>query len=149
MYIIHFFNDLCYNSLNGDNIMKKNILSFFLGMVTMFIILLGISACNQIKNNSYPGLTLFEKEAGTITAKQVKIFQTLGPDIALAHTTNIPNAIFDPNQILVLILGDENTHFYDDKKINIPKNKILRQVGTYEYQTNNGNYKTVPAVVIK
>lgn len=129
--------------------MKKNILNFILGMITMFIILLGISACNQIGNNTYPGLTLFEKETGIITAKQVKIFQTLGPDIALAHATNHPNAIFDSNEILVLILGDKNSHFYDDKKINIPKTKKLIQIGTYEYQAKNGNYKTVPAVTIK
>lgn len=129
--------------------MKKNILSFVLGMITMFVILLGISACNQMVHNSYPGLTLFEKETGTISAKQVKIFQTLGPDIALAHATNNPNSIFDPNEILVLILGDENAHFYDDQKINIPNNKVLRQVGTYQYPTKQNIYKTVPAVMIK
>ena len=129
--------------------MKKNILSFILGMITMLIILLGISACNQINNNTYPGLTLFEKKAGTIPAKQVKIFQTLGPDIALAHAKNRPNEILDNSEILVLIIGDEQTNFYDDEKINIPNNKKLVRIGTYEYQTNNGNYKTVPAVTIK
>lgn len=131
------------------NFMKKNILSFILGMITMFVILLCISACNQIGGNTYPGLTIFEKDAGTISSKQIKIFQTLRPDIALAHSTNLPNAIFDSNEILVLILGDETTHFYDDQKINIPQNKRLVRVGSYEYQTNNGNYKTVPAVIIK
>lgn len=131
------------------NFMKNNILSFILGMITMFVILLGFSACNQIRGNTYPGLTIFEKDAGTISSKQIKIFQTLRPDIALAHSTNLPNAIFDSNEVLVLILGDETTHFYDNQKINIPQNKKLVRIGSFEYQANNGNYKTVPAVIIK
>lgn len=127
----------------------KNILIFVAGMVTMFIImiLLGV-AVNSSNDNGYPGLTIFEEEGKCTSARQIKIMQTLEPDKALAHTKTQPNAIYDPNEILVLLLGDEKTNYYDDQKIDIPKGKCAKQVGTYQYEAKSG-MKTVPVVTIK
>ncbi len=129
--------------------MLKNILIFIFGMVTMFVIvvILGI-AVNSSSNSGVPGLTIFEKEGTCISAKQLHIFQTLAPDLALADAKSIPNSIYDPNEILVLLVGDENSNFYDDLKIGIPKGKCTRQIGTYQYESKMG-LKTVPAVTIK
>lgn len=129
--------------------MLKNILIFIFGMVTMFVIvvILGI-AVNSSSNSGVPGLTIFEKEGTCISAKQLHIFQTLAPDLALADAKSIPNSIYDPNEILVLLVGDENSNFYDDLKISISKGKCTRQIGTYQYETKMG-VKTVPAVTIK
>lgn len=129
--------------------MLKNILIFIFGMVTMFVIvvILGI-AVNSSSNSGVPGLTIFEKEGTCISAKQLHIFQTLAPDLALADAKSIPNSIYDPNEILVLLVGDENSNFYDDLKIGIPKGKCVKQIGTYQYESKMG-LKTVPAVTIK
>lgn len=129
--------------------MLKNILIFIFGMVTMLVIvvILGI-AVNSSSNSGVPGLTIFEKEGTCISAKQLHIFQTLAPDLALADAKSIPNSIYDPNEILVLLVGDENSNFYDDLKISISKGKCTRQIGTYQYETKMG-VKTVPAVTIK
>lgn len=129
--------------------MLKNILIFIFGMVTMLVIvvILGI-AVNSSSNSGVPGLTIFEKEGTCISAKQLHIFQTLAPDLALADAKSIPNSIYDPNEILVLLVGDENSNFYDDLKISISKGKCVKQIGTYQYESKMG-LKTVPAVTIK
>ena len=127
--------------------MKKNILIFIAGMIATLLleIFIGIiSAANNI-----PGLTLFEKEGSSINAKQIEIFQTIAPNVALAYAKANPYAIYDDNNLFVLILGDENTNYYDDQKINIPRGKSVKQIGTYQYKNAQGIYKTVPAVEIK
>ena len=130
--------------------MKKNILIFIAGMITMLILSGLFGVITSLKNNKEnSGLTLFEQDGTCINAKQIKIFQTLEPNMALAHATTKPNEIFDVNEILVLIIGEENTNYYDDQKINIPSGKCAKQVGTFQYEANNGMLKTVPAVTIK
>jgi hypothetical protein len=49
--------------------------------------------------------------------------------------------------MVVLFIADENTHYYDDQIISVPRGKCVRQIGTYQYETKMG-YKTVPAVAI-
>ena len=129
--------------------MLKNILIFILGMVTIFVIVVifGITV-NSLSNSGVPGLTIFEKEGTCISAKQLHISQTLAPDLALADANSIPNSIYDTNEILVLLVGDKNSNFYDDLKISIPKGKCVKQIGTYQYEAKMG-VKTVSAVTIK
>ena len=132
--------------------MKKYIILFISGMVTMFILMVLFSiVVNSSSNTGYPGLTIFEEEGNCINAKQLQVMQTLEPNMALAHTkTQINNefAIIDPNEILVLLLGDEKASYYDKQRINIPNGMCAKQVGTYQYEAKIG-MKTVPAVMIK
>ena len=132
--------------------MKKNIFIFIAGMITTLLIEIIIGFIIGVTSQSsggYPGLTLFEQDGACVSSsKNIEIFQTLGPDIALAHTQNKKYDYF-VDDILILILGDENTHFYDEQKIIIPNGKCLKQVGTYQYEAKNGVMKTVPAVEIK
>lgn len=127
----------------------KNILIFIAGMITMLVIIVMIGFATNVNNDNYPGLTLFEEEGKCTGAKQIKIMQTLEPNMALAHAKTQPNAIYDPNEILVLLLGDDKTSYYDDQKINIPKGMCAKQVGTYQYESRELGMKTVPAVIIK
>ena len=132
--------------------MKKNIFIFIAGMITTLLIEIIIGFIIGVTSQSsggYPGLTLFEQDGACVSSsKNIEIFQTLGPDIALAHTQNKKYDYF-VDDILILILGDENTHFYDEQKIIIPNGKCLKKVGTYQYEAKNGVMKTVPAVEIK
>lgn len=129
--------------------MLKNSLIFITGMITMLVlvVLFGIIV-NSSNNGGYPGLTIFEEEGRCISAKQLHIFQTLEHDLALTYAKSIPNSIYDPNEILVLLVGDEKSNFYDDLKIPIPKGKCIKQIGIYQYEAKMGT-KTVPAVAIK
>ena len=91
------------------------------------------------------GLTLFskKKDGEVITKEQIRIFQILKPNTALAKAGNFPN------EILMLIVGDDDDLYYDDQKINIPEGKAAIQVGIYQYNTKSGELKTIPAVKIK
>lgn len=127
----------------------KNLLIFISGMITMLVLVVLFGVIVNLSNNDgYPGLTIFENEGKCINAKQLQIMQTLEPNMALAHAKAQPNVIYDPNEILVLLLGDEKTNYYDDQKIDIPKGMCAKQVGTYQYEAKAG-MKTVPAVTIK
>lgn len=125
----------------------KTILTFIAGMITMLIITV---AFVPAENDNLQGLTLFQDktQAKIIEAKQIKVFQVLEPNKALAHATNQPDQIYDPNQIIVLIIGNENTSYYDEEKININYNQYLKQIGIFQYESKVGQ-KTVPVVSIE
>jgi hypothetical protein len=127
----------------------KNFLIFVSGMITMFImvVIFGI-VMSSTSNSGYPGLTLFEEDGKCINAKQLQVFQVVEPNMALSHAKTKPNEIYDPNELLVLLIGSETTSYYDDQKINVPKGKRVKQIGTYQYEAKMG-MKTVPAVEIK
>lgn len=76
-----------------------------------------------------------------------KIFQTLDNTHALAR--GISNEIYDSyHGIIVMIIGNENDHFYDDHIIRITFDKKFHQIGTYKYQTKSEDFKTVPIVAL-
>ncbi len=93
----------------------------------------------------FSGLTLFskKKDGEIITKEQIRIFQILKPNTALAKAGSFPN------EILMLLVGDDDDLYYDDQKINIPEGKAAKQVGVYQYNTKGGELKTIPAVKIK
>ena len=72
----------------------KNILIFIAGMAAMFIIMLNMAPTS---NDGLPGLTLFKDSAQEkiIEAKQIKIFQVIEPNKALADVTNNPDKIYE------------------------------------------------------
>jgi hypothetical protein len=49
---------------------------------------------------------------------------------------------------MVLLINYDGKTFYDEQKIDVSK-KCMRQIGSYQYTTNMGLEKTVPAVVIE
>jgi len=84
---------------------------------------------------------MFPEESGIISTKQIKIFQTIKPNQALAHTDN--------DKDIVLLTNETGISYYDDLVIKIPANKQVGIIGTYQYSTKAGFRKTVPVVHIK
>ena len=87
-----------------------------------------------------------KKKEGEILAKsneQLRVFQVLKPNTVLVKSGSFPN------ETLMLLIGEDDDLFYDNQKINIPEGKTAKQVGIYQYNTNSGELKTVPAVKIK
>lgn len=91
------------------------------------------------------GITLFPKKKSgeVITTEQLRIFQVLKPNIALVKSGSFPN------EILMLLIGEDDDLYYDNQKINLPEGKSAKQVGIYQYNSKGGELKTVPAVKIK
>lgn len=130
--------------------MKKFLIflaGFISGIVFLFIVSLVIS--RNSSNGNIEGLTIFEEPADVIPTSSFEVFQVVQAGNALANAGE-PRSFGDGYTyfgMVVLFLADENTHYYDDQIINVPRGKCVRQIGTYQYETKDG-YKTVPAVAI-
>lgn len=122
---------------------------FFLGMITGCVLtiaaLLYIAKVQNVGEDS--GLTLYEQPVGTINSYSFEVLQVLPNGNALANSEN-PDWRESYTGPVVLLLADENSHYYDEQTVKVPKGKSARQVGTYQYQTNAGMHKTVPVVRI-
>lgn len=132
------------------SLMKKFLIflaGFISGIVFLFIVSLVIS--RNSSNGNIEGLTIFEEPADVIPTSSFEVFQVVQAGNALANAGE-PRSFGDGYTyfgMVVLFLADENTHYYDDQIINVPRGKCVRQIGTYQYETKDG-YKTVPAVAI-
>lgn len=79
----------------------------------------------------------------------IVIFQTFKHDMALAHVVQTSGNMFSNDRLLVLLIGNEQSNFYDDLKIEVSNDKVVKQVGVYQYVSKNEMQRTVPAVTIK
>jgi hypothetical protein len=122
---------------------------FITGVAITILVLFLIYAANEtgnetLKNDeSLPGLLIFPKKGDCITRKNLEIFQTMKPNMALAQF-----GVF-PDETLVLLINYEGKSYYDKQKIQVSAKMCARQIGTYQYQTKMGIEKTVPVVVIE
>ena len=125
----------------------KKFLIFLAGFISGAVVLLGVLLliAKGVENNSshIEGLTLFEQPGDVMTARSYEVLQVVAGGNALAHAESGFDTYFG---MVVLFLADENSNYYDDQIIKVPQGQCVRQVGTYQYPTQNGGYKTVPAV---
>lgn len=126
----------------------KKFLIFLTGFISgaVFIVIICLAVANRNEDPmNISGLTMFEQPADVIDSSSFKVMQVGPGGNALAYSANERGYY---SGILVLLLADENTHYYDDQIIKVTGEECAYQVGTYKYLTNNGDYKTVPAVMI-
>ncbi|MBQ8283404.1 MAG: hypothetical protein IJZ01_07585 [Paraprevotella sp.] len=131
--------------------MKKWVV-FLLGSITgaiLTILVLGFIGMSMNKNfdNGVPGLALFEEPGNVMESPSFKIFQVLENNRALAKAMEKGYSSLHTGMI-VLLIGDENTYYYDDQIVEIPEGKTARHIGTYQYVTNSEMQKTVPVIQI-
>ncbi len=126
----------------------KKFLIFIAGFISgaAFIVVISLAFANRNEDPmNISGLTMFDQPADVIDTPSFEVMQVISGGNALAHSANERGYY---SGILVLLLADENTHYYDDQIIKVTGEECAYQVGTYKYLTNNGDYKTVPAVMI-
>jgi hypothetical protein len=125
----------------------KNFLIFLGGFIAGILatLLFSYFAYTATKSSQgVRGLTTFPQKGECIIKKgELKIFQVMQPNMALANTGD------DLDGIMVLLINHDGKAYYDDEKITIPAKKCARQIGTYQYTTTAGYDKTVPAVMIE
>ena len=132
--------------------MDNKFLIFIAGFVSGVLCLLLFSVIVTLRASSgqVDGLTMFEKPEGVIQYESFKVFQVIDGGHALADAGEprrySGNYDYFGNMI-VLFMADENTHYYDNQVITVPKGKLVKQVGVYQYPTERG-YNTVPVVAI-
>ena len=129
--------------------MSKGV-AYFLGILTGIVLTIEASiiiAKSQGEDPSSNGISMFEKRGQAMTEGSFKIFQTLDDKHALA--SGVSNEEYGWYMgITVMIIGNENDHFYDDQIIKKTSGKKFYQVGTYKYQTKSEDFKTVPIVAL-
>ena len=130
--------------------MKKGVV-FFLGAVTgivltfVFFIVLGL-AVNGISHSSN-GVDYFDEVGKVMPVQEYKVMQVLPDGNALA--TELSNKEYDwYHGPVVLLVGGEGAHYYDEQVVKRINGKYFRQVGTFRYTAKNGSTKTVPAVAL-
>lgn len=128
---------------------RTKIIFFLLGVVAgaiLTFLFLFTYASHQNSNNivTDDNIVLFEKPTQTIPCDALIIFQVEQNGNALARIENKGSN----ESILAYLFADEDKSFYDEQKIIIPKNKCLKQIGTYRYEILNTVTKTVPIVNI-
>ena len=126
----------------------KFLSGFVVGILATILSLFVISFVHEqdatlTSGDSLAGLTMLPEKGSCIIKKEVEIFQTLRPNVALATSGTYPD------EILALLVNYDGDVYYDSRKIKIPPGKCARQIGTYQYQTKAEVLKTVPAVLIE
>lgn len=116
---------------------------YIAGVLTTLFVLFLIYVGNQPAELGRQGLTMFAEKGDVISTSQLKVFQVLEPNMALAHTSESYNGI------VVLVVNEEGKYYYDDEIIKIPAQKRVRQVGVYKYNTENNFKKTIPVVRVE
>lgn len=126
----------------------KFILTYVAGIVTGIVLIFAVGfimAKSQATSASNNDVVMFEKPRGIVPGKVFEVMQVLPDGSALATVDDMESDNFGT---IVLFVGDESTSYYDSQKINVPKGKVIKQVGTYSYLARNEMYKTVPVVEI-
>ena len=87
-------------------------------------------------------IKLFDEPGDIIEENSLKVFQVLTDHTALVR--NINSYI----GTVYLITNKDNKYYYDTQEIDIPKNKVIRQIGICRYPNQNDIIKTVPIIMI-
>ena len=106
---------------------------------------------NQVTESTKDqGLTLFAEPGVCVTHNPLKVFQTLDSNRALVlEEKTLYKEMTVPGDTVMLLVGTETEHFYDNQVIKIPAKQCAKQVGVYEYWNKEKFHKTVPAVSIQ
>jgi hypothetical protein len=93
------------------------------------------------------GISMFSEVGQVMRLKSFQIFQVLSDGNALAFSSEKAPAqsIIDYKGPSVLLLTDGRVSYYDSLVITVPEYKVVRQVGTFRYNSKYG-IKTVPIV---
>lgn len=118
--------------------------SYFLGILTGFAITIAAAFILNKKPSHSEGVSMFKEVGEMQTAKVYRIMQTLDDTHALAIDSDDVFSVLSGK--CVYLIGDIDSHFYDDMEISASGNKRFYQVGTYRYMTKEEIWKTVPAV---
>lgn len=115
----------------------KKWLIFIGGILTGVVLTLLITF---ILTRNHDQTTWFDTPKGEIESKSFRVFQVLGKDAALVDDI-FPGTVY-------LLTNNEGKYYYDNEFVQVDSNKVVRQVGIYQYETKEKMYKTVPIIQI-
>lgn len=121
-----------------------------LSLVAIIFVASAINKNEETTKKETTNLVLFDEPGEEFSAPSFKIDKVLSNNKALASSGEKGYSKVYYSGIEILLIGDENTHFYNDQIIEIEKGKAAYIVGTYKYdEFNTGrHFKTVPVIKI-
>mgnify|MGYP006903484407 FL=1 len=132
-------------------IMKKGLV-FLLGAITgavltfVFFVVLGVAVNGSSRSSD--SVDYFDEVGQVMPVQEYKVIQVLPDGNALAMERS--NEEYDwYHGPVVLLVGGEEAHYYDEQVVKRTKGGHFRQVGTYRYTARDGSVKTVPAVALR
>ncbi len=123
----------------------KKIWVFVLGIITGIVLTILFATASYVwsTGGNYSGLNMFEQPGECLVKKSsLRIFQVLEPTVALAMIKD------DFSSGAYLLINNEGQSYYDEQVIKLPSGKCFKQIGTYQYQNKEKDFKTVPVVQI-
>lgn len=130
----------------------KEVIIFISGMFLMFLIYQALGQREHREEEENYSITKLSEgtEETCVTKKDLRIFQVLSPEYALADFQEKDNRGLMMDTTVLLVNQEEHpTPHYDNENVRIPKGKCAKRIGTLKYKTKMGEFKTVPAVTIK
>ena len=128
----------------GGGVLTGAVLTF------LALFLIGTSSQESVQND--PGLTYFDQPGDVIESESFKVFQALSEGTALVNAESSEHGGYEglkyTGGLTCLLVNDEGKLYYDDEIVRVPKGKVARQVGVYQYETKAEIDKTVPVVRI-
>lgn len=129
----------------------KKIWVFFLGILTGIVLVfltlffINMSRSSDITFFDEPGeiITIQTFSGKTQSVKCFEVFQTLDKGVALAVGKGLLS-----QDLIVLLLNNDGTPYYDNQIVRAPKGKCFRQVGIYKYESEDKTRRTVPVVTL-
>lgn len=126
------------------------------GVVLTFIVFLIIGLNMQKEQNNEEvtneqvdnGTTMFDEPGDIIEGNEFKVIQVAAKNAALVNGQKKNDDMGLFLGTTCLITNHQGKYYYDDEVIKVPKDKVVRQVGIYKYQTRMGLVKTVPIIEI-
>lgn len=138
--------------------MKKWVV-FLLGVLTGVIFMFAIafilnSSNSSVTNdtelveaeNEVNGVTLFKEPGEIIEDRDFEVFQVIAKNAALVMGKSVDSDLYLGT--IYMLMNDEEKYYYDEEKIKVPKEKVVRQMGIYQYHTKDDIIKTVPIICI-
>lgn len=135
----------------------KGFLIFILGMITMFLLFIFVinvpsddmqfeTETQYEDDGTIEGITLFPEERNfAFSKKQLTVLSCFKQkNIALVEPVSAEKLKTE-----MLFMGADGDMYYDNLTIDIPDGQILKQMGIYQYETDDGKLKTVPIVRIE
>jgi len=97
------------------------------------------------EKNDNDGITFFKEPGDIIEVESFKVFQVLADNAALVMGESGHGTHYGT---VYAIFNRDGKYYYDDEIIKVPKGKVVRQMGIYQYPTKDEIMKTVPIIMI-
>jgi hypothetical protein len=90
-------------------------------------------------------VTYFNEPGEIFEETKFYVFQVVAKNAALVTAMTSELDLFGTT---FAIYNREGEYYYDNEIITVPKGKVARQMGIYQYRGNDGIIKTVPVIEI-